>query len=114
MMRFYAEKGNLDDIDAKLRAGVDPNARGPGDDRTPLFWAAWEGHAHVIARLLEHKRARDLAKENCNGLDGVPEHPISPMEVAHDKWGKDSDCFAAFGYIMKAIPNEGSGDGARA
>ena len=42
-MRFYAENGKLEDIDAKLRAGADPNATGPGDDRTPLFWAAWGG-----------------------------------------------------------------------
>ena len=38
----------------------------------------------------------------CKGLDGVPEKPLSPMEVAHDKWGKDSDSFAAFGHMMRA------------
>lgn len=53
LMRFYAENGKLEYIDAKLRAGSDPNATGPGDYRTPLFWAAWEGHEHVIRRLLE-------------------------------------------------------------
>jgi len=42
-MRLYAENGKLEDIDAKLLAGSDPNAPWPGDDRTPLFWAAWGG-----------------------------------------------------------------------
>ena len=86
-MRLYAENGKLEDIDAKLRAGSDPNATGPGDDRTPLFWAAWGGHELVIRRLLEEPRARDLAMKECKGLEGVPEKPLSPMEVAHDKRG---------------------------
>ena len=86
-MRFYAQNGHLECIDAALRAGADPNATGPGDDRTPLFWAAWEGHEHVIRRLLEEPRARDRAMSACKGVEGVPEQPLCPMEVAHDKWG---------------------------
>ena len=99
-MRLYAKNCKLEDIDAKLRAGADPNATGPGDDRTPLFWAAWGGHEHVIRRLLEEPRARDLARKDCKGLGGVPEQPLSPLEVAHDRWGKDSDSFAAFGLLI--------------
>ena len=111
-MRFYAQHGKPDDIEAKLNAGVDPNERKKDDDRTLLFWAAWAGHAKVIARLLQHQRARDLAKRECHGRDGVPEKPKSPMEVAHDKWGKESENFAEFG-VLVAKANEGSSDGAR-
>ena len=88
LMRHYAENGELDDIDAKLRAGAVPNATGPGDDRTPLFWAAWGGHDKVIRRRLEEPRARDLAMKKCKGLGRVPEKPLSPLEVAHDRCGR--------------------------
>ena len=91
----------LADVDAKLLAGSDPNATGPGDDRTPLFWAAWCGHARVITRLLEEPRAKELAMTNCIGLEGIPVGPLSPLEVAHDKWGAASDAFAAFGHLKK-------------
>ena len=86
-MQFYAQNGMLKDIDAKLLAGSDPNATGPGDDRTPLFWAAWCGHSSVIWRLLEDPRAKELAMTCCKGLDGIPARALSPMEVAHDQWG---------------------------
>ena len=102
LMRLYAENGKLEDIDAKLRAGSDPNATGPADDRTPLFWAAWCGHARVITRLLEDSRAKERAMIACKGLEGIPPAPLCPMEVAHDKWGKASDVFAAFGHLHKA------------
>ena len=98
-MRFYAENGKFEDINAKLHAGLDPNATGPGDDRTPLFWAAWEGHEPVIRRLLKDQRASELAQKACKGLDGVPEKPLSPMEVAHARWGEYSAAFAAFGVL---------------
>ena len=101
-MQFYAQTGKLEEIDAKLRAGADPNATGPDDDRTPLFWAAWCGHARVITRLLEDSRAKERAMTDCRGLDGIPHTPLSPLEVAHDKWGKASDVFAAFGHLHKA------------
>ena len=101
-MRFYAENGKLEDIDAKLRASSDPNATGPGDDRTPLFWAAWEGHPLVVERLLRDPSAKELAKTNVHGRGGVPQKPLSPMEVAFERWGKDSASFAAFGHLIKA------------
>ena len=59
------------------------------------------GHELVIRRLLEEPSASDLAMKECKGLDGVPEKPLSPMEVAHDRWGKDSASFAAFGMLHK-------------
>ena len=102
-MRFYAENDMLEDIDAKLRAGSDPNATGPDDDRTPLFWAAWCGHARVITRLLEEPRAKELAMTNCIGLDGIPVAPLSPMEAAHDRWGDESDAFLAFSPVGAAL-----------
>ena len=64
-----------------------------------VFWAAWEGHGKVIRRLLQEPRARNLAQKACHGLGGVPERPVSPMEVAYDRWGKDSDPFVAFGLL---------------
>ena len=38
---------------------------------------------------------------NCIGLDGIPVAPLSPLEAAHDRWGKDSDVFVAFGPVGK-------------
>ena len=35
----------------------------------------------------------------CKGFDGIPVAPVSPLEVAHDKWGAASDAFAAFGHL---------------
>ena len=101
LMQFYAQWDMLEEIDAKLLAGSDPNATGPDDDRTPLFWAAWFGHPRVITRLLEVSRAKERAKTNCIGLDGIPVAPLSPLEAAHDRWGKDSDAFVAFGPVGK-------------
>ena len=98
-MQFYAQNGMLEDIDAKLLAGSDPNVRPPGDDRTPLFWAAWCGHAHVIKRLLEEPSAKELAMTGCTGLDGIPGGPLSPLQAAHDQWGAESEAFAAFGHL---------------
>ena len=100
-MQFYAQRDMLEEIDAKLLAGSDPNATGPDDDRTLLFWAAWCGHPRVITRLLQDSRAKERAKTNCIGHDGIPVAPLSPLEAAHDRWGKDSDAFAAFGPVGK-------------
>ena len=74
----------LEEADSELSAGVDPNATAPGDDRTPLFWAAWEGHHLVVERLLREPRARVLAKAACQGLRDVPPHPTSPLEAARN------------------------------
>ena len=101
-MQFYAQHGMLAEIDAMLNAGSDPNATGPSDDRTPLFWAAWHGHTNVISRPLKDSRAKERAMTDCRGLDGIPHTPLSPLEVAHDKWGKASAVFAAFGPLHKA------------
>ena len=101
MMQFFAQHDMLAEINAKLLAGADPNATGPDDDRTPLFWAAWRGHARVITRLLEDSRAKERAKTDCRGFDGISHTPMSPLEVAHDKWGTKSDVFAAFGLLHK-------------
>ena len=101
MMQFYAQDDMLAEINAKLLAGSDPNATGPDDDRTLLFWAAWCGHPRVITRLLQDSRAKERAKTNCIGHDGIPVAPLSPLEAAHDRWGEDSDAFAAFGPVGK-------------
>ena len=98
-MEFFAQRDMLEEIDAKLLAGSDPNATGPDDDRTPLFWAAWCGHPRVIKRLLQDSRAKERAKTNCIGHDGIPVAPLSPMEAAHDRWGNESDAFLAFGPV---------------
>ena len=100
-MEFYAQHDMLTEIDAKLVAGVDPNATEPGDDRTPLFWAAWCGHARIVTRLLVHESARDRARTNCIGRDGVPAEPACPMAVAL-KWGENSAVFAAFGNVLSS------------
>ena len=39
-LQRYAQAGQHEHIDAELKKGADANARAPGDDRTPLFWAA--------------------------------------------------------------------------
>ena len=76
----YAQAGKLKEADSELRAGVDPNATAPGDDRTPLF----EDHHLVVERLLREPRARELAKADCQGLRDVPPHPTSPLEAARN------------------------------
>ena len=97
----------LEEADSELSAGVGPNATAPGDDRTPLFWAAWEGHHLVVERLLREPRARELAKAACQGLRDVPPHPTSPLEAAHDRWGDSSDTFAAVGRHLVGLLVEG-------
>ena len=100
-MKFYAQHDMLTDLDAKLVAGVDPNATEPGDDRTPLFWAAWCGKARIVTRLLVYESARERASTNCIGRDGIPVEPASPLAVAN-KCGDDSDVFAAFGNLLSS------------
>ena len=97
----YAQAGELEKADKELSAGADPNARAPGDDRTPLFWAAWEGHYRVVDGLLQHRRARKSALADCKGLRDVPQTPCSPLCAARDRWGEASNTFAAFGLLAK-------------
>ena len=53
-----------------------------------------------VLRLSPGKgRGKEFAMTNCIGLDGIPVAPLSPLEAAHDRWGKDSDAFAAFGHL---------------
>ena len=101
-MKLYAQKNMLTEIGAKLDAGADPNATEPGDDRTPLFWAAWYGHEEIVTRLLLHEPARDRARTICRGRVGVPAEPACPMVVAHEEWGENSAVFAAFGKVLSS------------
>ena len=98
----HAQAGNVDDVSSALEGRADPNATAPDDDRTPLFWAAWEGHDDVVVRLLQEPIAANMYKENCKGRTGVPPHPISPMEAAHVCWGTGSNTFAAFGVMFQS------------
>ena len=99
----YAKAGELEKAHAELQSGADPNARAPRDDRTPLFWAAWEGHHRVVGRLLQHHRARREALADVKGLGQMPgakRWPYSPLYAAHDRWGQNSDTFRAFGLLI--------------
>ena len=63
----HAHNGNLDDVCSALEGRADPNAKAPGDDRTPLWWAAWEGHHLVVKRLLQDATWRaTAARRQCS------------------------------------------------
>ena len=85
----HAKAGNAEEVCTALEAGDDPNATAaPDDDRTALWWAAWEGHDLVVKHLLLDPKASALYKQDCQGRDGVPPQPHAPIEAAHDRWGK--------------------------
>ena len=52
-------------------------------------------------------RGKEFAMTNCKGLDGIPVAPLSPLEVTHEKWGKASDVFVAFGHLKTEGRNDG-------
>ncbi len=54
-----ARQGDARAVEARLRAGADPNDA-DGDGMTALHWAAERGHAEVAARLLEGGARVDL------------------------------------------------------
>ena len=100
----HSKAGNAEEFSEPLEAGDDPNATAaPDDDRIALWWTAWEGHDLVVKRLLLEPSAAALYKEDCQGRDGVPPQPSSPMEAAHDRWGKESNAFSAFGVMHRPL-----------
>ena len=100
----HAMAGNAEEVTKALEEGDGPNATAaPDDDRTALWWAAWEGHALVVKHLLLDPTASALYKQECQGRDGVPPHPCAPIEAAHDRWGKESNAFIEFGIMISRV-----------
>jgi ankyrin repeat protein len=47
-----------------LEKGTDPKSKDPGSGRTPLSWAASNGHEAVVIMLLEKAAQKFLALES--------------------------------------------------
>ena len=47
-----AKKGNLNAVEEYIKQGNDVNAQN-SDEKTPLHYAAWEGHESIVRLLLD-------------------------------------------------------------
>ncbi|XP_063436937.1 uncharacterized protein LOC134718369 [Mytilus trossulus] len=65
-----AENGNIKEVELCVKNGANLECRDRRYERTPLIWAAWEGHLEVVTYLVTHGRRKDTI--NVGGCERTP------------------------------------------